>query len=147
MGGGVLEAGDLRVLGRQVPDRVEDQVREREGAVDLRRREVTDRDPDVLGTRLLAQPGDHRLRHVDPVNRHSALRERERDPPGPDAELEGPTIAGELGQEVDDGVEHRRLEHLGGRLVVPSSNRLVEVPVVLHGRNLHVRCQAPDMAG
>ena len=84
----VAEARDLRRLRRQVHDRVEDQVGDGERPVDGRRREVADRDADVLAARLRAQPRDHRLRQLDPVHRHSPLRERERDPARPDPELE-----------------------------------------------------------
>jgi hypothetical protein len=59
--GDVLEAGNLRVLGHQVADRVEHEVRERERPADVRRREVPDGDTDRLGTGLRAQPRDHRL--------------------------------------------------------------------------------------
>ena len=134
--GDVSEAGDLRRLGREVPDRVEDQVRERKGSLDGRRREVPDRDADVITAGLLAELGDHRLRQVDAVDRHSPLRERQRDPPGADPELERASIAGELGEEVDNGVEHRRIEHVRGGLVIPSSDPLVEVAVVVHRKNL-----------
>src|SRR5262249_57244502 len=54
MGGGVFEARDLRILRRQVADRVEDDVGERKRPVDLPRREVADRDLDLLPTGLLA---------------------------------------------------------------------------------------------
>src|SRR6266545_8171203 len=44
---------------------------------------------------------------------------------------------GELDEEVDDGLDDRRVEHLGSGLVVPCGNALVEVAVVvLHRRNL-----------
>ena len=111
----VAEARDLRRLRRQVHDRVEDQVRDGERPVDRRRREVADRDADVLAARLRAQPRDHRLRQLDPVHRHAALRERERDPARPDPELERASAPGELGEEVDDRVDDRRVEHLRRR--------------------------------
>lgn len=41
--GGVLEARDLRILGGQVVDRVEDDVDERECSFDASRRHVADR--------------------------------------------------------------------------------------------------------
>jgi hypothetical protein len=76
MGGDVLEARDLLVLGRQVHDRVEDEIRERERRTDGGRREVANRDADLLGPRLRPQPCDHRLGEVDAVHAHAALRER-----------------------------------------------------------------------
>ena len=45
---GVTEARDLSVLRRQVHDRVADEVHELEGSIDLRRREITDRDREVV---------------------------------------------------------------------------------------------------
>ena len=137
--GDVLEARDLRVLRRQVADRVEDDVRERERAVDLRRREVADRDLDLLPAGLLAQLGDHRLGEVDPVHADAALRERQRDPAGADPELERRSVAGELGEEVDRRIEHVRLEHVGRGLVVALRHVLAEVVL---GRQA-VRTSAP----
>ena len=48
-------------------------------------------------------------------------------------------LPGELGQEVDDGIDDRRIEHLRGGLVVPRGDALVEVAVPLHPVNV-----APD---
>src|SRR3954454_13865719 len=86
--GDVLEARHLRVLGGQVVDRVEDEVGERERAPGARRREVTDHDRKVGASRLRAQARDHGAREIDAVDLHTALRERQRDPPGADPELE-----------------------------------------------------------
>ena len=108
----VAEARDLRLLGRQVHDRVEDHVGEGERAVHLRRGEVADRHADVLAARLRAQLRDHRLRQIDPVNLDAPLRERERDPAGPDPELERASAPGELGEEVDDRFEDFGIEQL-----------------------------------
>ena len=91
MRGGVLEARDLRVLRDQVEDRVEDEVDERELPVDAGRREVADRDVDLVASRLRAQPRHHRLRAVDAGDAHAARGERQRDPAGADAELERAT--------------------------------------------------------
>jgi hypothetical protein len=46
----VAEAPDLRLLRGQVHDRVRDEVRERERALDRGSREVADRDTDVFAT-------------------------------------------------------------------------------------------------
>ena len=51
--------------------------------------------------RLRAQLRDHARREVDPVHRHAALRQRERDPPGPDPELERGAVARSPRQELD----------------------------------------------
>jgi hypothetical protein len=126
VGSGVLEAGDLLVLRRQVPDRVEDEVGERERIVDARGREVADRHVDVVGPRLRAQPRDHRLRKVDPAHADTAPGQRQRDPTGADAELECGTVSSELCEEVHHGVDDRRVEHRRV-LVVTGGDRLAEV--------------------
>ena len=103
--GDVLEARDLRVLRRQVHDRVEDEVREGERPVDGGRREVADRDADLLRALLRAQSLDHRGREVDAVHANAALRERQRDAAGADPELERGTVTGQVREEVDDGTD------------------------------------------
>ena len=50
---------------------------------------------------------------------------------------------GELREEVDDGVEHRRVEHVRGGLVIPGRDLLVEVAVVVHRGNATAR---PDLS-
>ncbi len=85
---GVLEAHDLGLLRRQVHDRVEDEVGEPERRLDLRRCEVADRRLDLLRARLAAEHRNHRLREIDAVHAHPALRERNRDPPRADPELD-----------------------------------------------------------
>ena len=45
----------------------------------------------------------------------AALRERQRDATGADAELERGAAAGQIGEEVDHRLHDRGLEHLGGR--------------------------------
>ena len=116
----------------------------RERAVDGRRREVADRHADVLGARLRAESRDHRLRQLDPVHRHPPLRERQRDPAGPDPELERASLPGERGKEVDGRVDHRRVEHLRLGVVVARGDALVEVAVVVHRRNLPARDPTPE---
>ena len=106
--GDVAEARDLRRLRRQVHDRVEDEVRDGERPRHRRRREVADRDADLLAARLRAEPRRHRLRQLDPVHRHAALGQRERDPAGADPELERAAAPGELGEQVDGRVDDRR---------------------------------------
>ena len=62
-------------------------------------------------------------------------REWQGDAAGADAELERGAAASELDQEVDDRVDDRRIEHVGGRLVVPLCHTLAEV-VLGHERIL-----------
>ena len=61
--------------------------------------------------------------------------ERQRDAAGADAELERRAVAGQIGEEVDGRVDDRRVEHVGGRLVVALCNSLAEV-ILGHGRTL-----------
>ena len=72
------------------------------------------------------------------MHRHSPPGKRERDPAGPDAELERGSAAGELGQELGDRVDGRRLEQLRHRPVVPLGDALVEVPVAIAHRGIAV---------
>jgi hypothetical protein len=108
-------------------DRVEDEVRDRERPVDPRRGEVADRDLDVLGAGLGSQPRHHRLGEVDSANTYAALCERQCDPARPNSELERGAGAGQVGEEVDNRVDGGRLEHVGGRFVVPLGHALAEV--------------------
>ena len=57
----------------------------------------------------------------------AALRERERDPAGADAELECCAAARELGQEVHDRADDGRVEELRQPLVVARGHALAEV--------------------
>jgi hypothetical protein len=89
VGGGVLEAGDLGVLGDQVEDGVEDQVDEGE------------------------LPGD-------PGGGEVADRQLQRSAP-----------PGKTGQQVHDRRHHRRVEHVGGVLVVHRRDAVAEEPLVV----------------
>ena len=143
----VAEARDLRRLCRQVRDRVVDQVRDGERPVYRRRCEVADRHADVFTTWLGAQPCEHRVRQLDPVHRHSSLREGDGDPARSDPELERASVSGEVDEEVDNRIDDRRVEHLGRGFVVSRGDALVEVAVVLsHRRNLRVPYSLPQMS-
>jgi hypothetical protein len=132
VGGHVLEAGDLLVLGRQVPDGVEDQVGDREPALDGGGGEVADGHADPLGPWLGPQPRHHGLRQVDAVHADAASGQGQGDPAGADAELQGGPLSGQAGQELDHGIHDRGLEHVGGRPVVAGRHLLAEV-VLGHG--------------
>ena len=112
--GGIAEALDLLLLGEQVPDRVEHEVDEGESLTGPGRGHVAERDGDPLGSGLLAQAGEHRLRQFDPGHLDAHLPQRERDPAGADRELEGAPAGGELGQAPD-----RRPQHLGREHPLP----------------------------
>jgi hypothetical protein len=114
LGGDVLEARDLPVLGRQVHDRVEEEVGDPEPAFDGGGRNVADRHAELLRAWLGLQPGDHRFRAVDPVHPQAALGEWEGDPARADAELQRGAVAGQVGKEVDNGIDDRGLEQVGG---------------------------------
>ena len=123
----VLEAGHLRILGDEVVDRVEDEVGERERALSARRREVPDGHGDPVSAGLCAQTRNHGAREVDAMHFHTPLRERQRDPPRPDTQLERGAVVGERSKEVDDRLDRRSLEHLVRWVVVAGRDLLTEV--------------------
>ena len=138
MRGGVLEARHLAVLRDQVEDRVEHEVDERELAVDARGRHVPDDGLDPVGAGLLAQAIQHRLRVVHAGDPDS-FGERQRDPAGPDGELQRGAVAGELGERVHRRPDHGRIEHLPRVPVVPRGDALAEVPLFRHGPQCFMR--------
>jgi hypothetical protein len=131
--GHVLEARDLRVLGRQVHDRVEDEVGDRERPVDPRRRKVADRDGNLRTAGLGAKPRHHRLRQVDPVHLDAATGERQGNPARADTELERGAAVGEPGKEVHGSLDDLAVPPAADRLVVFCSDVLSEV-VLRHER-------------
>ena len=136
MAGGVAEAGDLRVLAGQVHDRVEHQVGQREGAVHRGGGDVADGDRDSLAAGLGAQPGHHGPGQVDAVHFHAAAGQRQRDPPGPDAQLQRPPAARQLGQHPGRRLYRPRPED-PRRAVVRRGDTLTEVTVfILHCRDV-----------
>ena len=130
----VLEAGDLLVLRGQVVDRVEDEVGDGERTLDGGRREITDRDADRIAARPGAQPRHHRVGEVDALDRDTPLGERQRDAARADAQLERRAVSGQVGEEFDGRVDDRRVEHVGGRLVVSIGHSLAKVVL---GHRLH----------
>ena len=80
------------------------------------------------------------------MDRHTALRQRQRDSPRADPQLERRSTPGELGEKGDGGLDHRRVEHVAARRVVPSCDLLAEV-VLGHASNLAGAVQyGPRMA-
>ena len=78
---------------------------------------------------------DHRLRYVDAVHLDAATGEGQCDTACPHTEFQRPTIAGEIGQNIDDRVDHALAVHAGRGGVVAGGDLLVEVPVVVgHGQ-------------
>jgi TfoX/Sxy family transcriptional regulator of competence genes len=83
------------------------------------------------------------------VHSDAALRERQRDATRADAQLERGAVAGQTGEEVDNGIDDSRLGQLGVPLVVPLCHALAEV-ILGHGRTLSKRrrdgAYDPDVA-
>jgi hypothetical protein len=96
---------------------------------------------DPLGARLGPELGEHVRGQVDPLHPDTAPAERDGDPPGADAELEGGPVPGQAGQEVHHRVDRRRLEQLRPPGLVALGDPLVEV-VRGHGRQ-HPRRPRP----
>jgi hypothetical protein len=71
------------------------------------------------------------------VNRYAPPRERQRDPPGADAELERTPGADAIREEIDDGIDHARIEDLG-IVIVGRGEPLVEIAVVVHDQVISV---------
>ncbi len=131
--GRVAEALDLLLLRAQVGDRVPDQVDERELAGHPGRRHVAHDDRDGALVDLAPQLRDHRCRELDPRDRYAASGQGDRDPTGPDGELERRPGAGQPGQEVDGGIEYVGRELLGRALVVALRRLLVPQVAAHHG--------------
>jgi hypothetical protein len=124
---GVAKAVDLGLLAGQVHDRVEHQVGQPERRVQPGAGEVADGHLDGVAAGFGPQPGHHGRRQVDAGHLDPAGSQRQRDPPGADAQLQRAAGAGQFGQQVDGRVDHGRREHLGFGVVVVGRHRLVEV--------------------
>jgi hypothetical protein len=68
---------------------------------------------------------------LDAVHRYAAAVQRQRDPPGPDAEFQCRAAAGHLGEQIDCRVDHCRVEQLGPQPLVLLGDPLIE-PYVRH---------------
>jgi hypothetical protein len=94
------EALGLPVLREQAEQCVEDQIDEAERPVHRHLRHVTDDDGERITTRLRPQAGHHRLGGVHPLDRDPPAGQRERDPAGPDGQLQHPSVTGQPGEEL-----------------------------------------------
>ncbi len=63
---------------------------------------------------------------------HAACRKRERDPAGPDTELERAIVPCELSQEIDRGCEDHRVEPVRGILVYVAATGSSRVAIVTY---------------
>ena len=125
----VSEDLDLARLGRDVHDRVEDQVDERERPLDARRRHVADGDRHGPAARLGAQPLEHRPRQLDAMHLDAERRKRECDPPRADRELEHPAAGSQLREHPHSLGDGSAVDHRLGDIVVGARDRLVEEAV------------------
>jgi hypothetical protein len=124
--GRVAEGVDLPVLGRQIGDRVADQVDEPERRIDAGRGVVADGHADVG----VAAPGlefvDHGGREFDPVDGHAAASQRQREAARADAELQRGTVSRQGREEVHGRVDDSGIEQFGPQVRVPPGDPLVE---------------------
>ena len=123
----IEEALDLRVLRRQVHDRVSHQVREGERAIHLRGREVANRHIDVGGTRLGAQLFDHRRRQLDAVNSDASATQRQGEATSADTKFEGAPIASQVSKEAHRGFDDLRIEEVRPQDLVVLRDPVIEV--------------------
>ena len=76
MRGDVAEALNLRVLRRQVRDRVSNEIGEFERSLHPGGREVANRHGDLVCARLRLEHGDHRRRQFNPMHANAPPAER-----------------------------------------------------------------------
>ena len=95
--------------------------------VDPRGRHVADRHRDLLAAGLGAELGHHRRARARCRDRDPALGQRERDPAGPDRQLERGSAVGKGGEEVDGGLQDLEREHRGDVFVVAGGDVGAEV--------------------
>src|SRR4051812_34768270 len=104
----VSKAGHLGRLGRQVHDRVPDEVGEPKATLagfHPRRREVTHRRADAVAAWLRVESAEHRPRKLDAVDLQASRNERQRHPTRADSELQHGTTVRPCGKEFDGGTE------------------------------------------
>ncbi len=114
MVGDILEALDLALLAEQPEHRVEDEVDEGEGPVDVHVVHVADRDTERRPTRLGAELGHHFLGDVDSRDLDTLGRQRQSDTPRADCQFKS---SGRVSGVASEELDHRVLR-LGGELVV-----------------------------
>ena len=86
--------------------------------------------------------GTKQLGKDDPVHANTLPAERQGDPAGADTKFEGASSSGQVGEEVHDGVNGRRLEPLRAGRVVPLRHTFVEV-VLWHEHTVPGAAGAP----
>jgi hypothetical protein len=123
--GRVAEDRELLVLGGDVHDGVRHQVDQRERAFRPGGGHIADEHGDGLSAGFRQEPLSHVRRQLDSRDGNSLRAERERDPPGADAELKSGAIARQFGEKAGDRPDD-------GRLGLP------RVHVVVHRRELRV---------
>jgi len=99
----VAEALRLPRLAEQAEQRVEHQVHQPEPAANRHLGHVSQGDRDRLAARLGPQPFHHRSRCVNPFHGDPPGSQRQRDPAGPDGQLQYPPVSGQAGQELHRG--------------------------------------------
>src|SRR5207245_2745767 len=99
----IAEALDLRVLRREVHDRVPYEVSERECARHLRGGEVANRHIDGGGTRLRSQLFDHGRRKLDAAYPDASASERQGEATSADAEFKDGPTSSQIREEVHRG--------------------------------------------
>jgi hypothetical protein len=119
----VLKAANLRILGQQVEERVEDHEDQPVRAGDRDVGEVADRHGDPVAAGFGPQSRDHRRRQLDAVDVHALGGQRERDAAGADRQFQSPTVAGPARQERD-GVVLVAAQ----RVIVVGGDGLAEAP-------------------
>jgi hypothetical protein len=129
--GGVAKGRHLFLLGRQVRDRVAQEVHEPERRAHRRGREIADGHVDVLSRASLG----HRLGQLDPLYANASPAQRHRDAARADAEFEGGTTSRQLRQEAHGGIHHRGLEQFGPQSLVPFGYPVGEEHL-RHGRSI-----------
>ena len=131
MRGSVLKARDLGGLRRQIVDRVEDQIDERELAWSRSRGEVSDRHANTGAIGFRTKPRDHRFGEIDAVDSNTPAGQWQCDPTRADPELERTPVTDKIEQEIHRGIDNPWIEDRG-IVVVARGDPLIEVTILVH---------------